>query len=89
MSEDKEIAELRDQLFAAQAEYRKAQAAVRRAQEIFKDAPTVDGTHALKLALEQQSRAIQRVADMLKKFADSVLPKEKDGCARGQYRTCL
>ena len=45
---------------------------------MFKDAPPVDGTHALKLALEQQNRAIQRVADMLKKFADSVLPKEKD-----------
>ena len=78
MSEDKERAELREQLLAVQAEYRKAQAAVRRAQEIFKDAPTVDGTHALKLSLEQQSRAIQRMADMLKKFADSVLPKEND-----------
>jgi hypothetical protein len=38
----------------------------------------VDGTHALKLALEQQNRAIQRVADMLKEFADA-LRQEKDG----------
>ena len=56
MSEDKQITERREQLFAAQAEYRKAQAAVGWAHEIFKDAPLVDGAHALKLALEQQYR---------------------------------
>jgi hypothetical protein len=80
MSEDKQITELREQLSAAQAEYRKAQAAARRAHEIFKDSPLVDGTHALKLALEQQYRAIQRVAEMLNKFGDRLQQqKEKDG----------
>jgi hypothetical protein len=79
MSEDKRIAELREQLFAAQAEHRKAQASLRRAHEIFKDAPPVDGTHALKLALGQQYRAIQRVAEMLNKFGDGLQQKEKDG----------
>jgi hypothetical protein len=76
MSEGKEITDPREQLFAAQAEFRKAQAAVRRAHEILKDTP-VDGTHTLILALEQQYRAIQRMADMLKKFGDC-LGKEKD-----------
>lgn len=66
-----------EQLFAAQAEFRKAQAALRRAQEILNDTP-VDGTHALKLALGQQIRAIQRMADMLKKVGDR-LGEEKDG----------
>lgn len=78
MSEDNRIAELREQLFAAQAEHRKAQAALRRAHEIFKDAPPVDGTHALKLALQQEYRAIQRVAEMLNKFGDR-LQQKKDG----------
>ena len=78
MSADKQITELREQLLAAQAEYRKAQAAVRRAQEIFKDSPIVDGTHALKLALQQQCRAIQRVAEMLNKFGDHLKQNEKD-----------
>jgi hypothetical protein len=55
-----------EQLFAAQAEFRKGQAALRRAHEILNDT-AVDGTHSLKLALEQQIRAIQRMADMLKK----------------------
>lgn len=44
-----------------------------------KGRPPVDGTHALKLALEQQNRAIQRVADMFKKFGDGLLQKEKVG----------
>ena len=66
-----------EQLFAAQAEFRKAQAALLRAHEILNDTP-VDGTHALKLALGQQIRAIQRMADMLKKVGDR-LGKEKDG----------
>jgi hypothetical protein len=38
----------------------------------------VDGTHSLRLALEQQIRAIQRMADMLKKVGDR-LGKETDG----------
>lgn len=79
MREDKQIAELREQLFAAQAECRKAQAALRKAYEIFKDAPPVDGTHALKLALEQQNRALQRVGEMLNKFGDRLQQKKKDG----------
>jgi hypothetical protein len=66
-----------EQLFAAQGEFRKAQAALRRAHEILND-PPVDGSHALKLALGQQIRAIQRMADMLKKVGDR-LGKEKDG----------
>jgi hypothetical protein len=66
-----------EQLSAAQAEYRKAQAALRRAHEILNDTP-VDGTHSLRLALEQQIRAIQRMADMLKKVGDR-LGKETDG----------
>lgn len=79
MSEDKRRAELREQLFAAQAEHRKAQAALRRAHEIFKDAPPVDGTHALKLALEQQNRALQRVGEMLMKFGNPLQQTDKDG----------
>jgi hypothetical protein len=78
MSDDTQITEVREQLFAAQAEYRKAQAAVKRAHEIFKDAPFVDGTHALKLALEQQYRAIQRVAEMLNKFGDRLQQKDEN-----------
>jgi len=39
----------------------------------------VDGTLALKLALEQQYRAIQRVAEMLYKFGDRFQRKEKNG----------
>lgn len=79
MGEDNQMTKLREQLFAAQSEYRKAQAAMRRAQEIFRDAPPVDGTHALKLALQQEYRAIQRVAEMLNKFRDRLLREEKDG----------
>jgi len=45
MSEDKQITELREQLVAAQAECRKAQAAVRRAHEIFKGG-AARGRHA-------------------------------------------
>ena len=77
VSEDKQITDPREQLLAAQAEFRKAQAAVKRAHEILKDTP-VDGGHALTLALEKQIRAIQRPADLMKKVGDR-LGKEKDG----------
>jgi hypothetical protein len=77
VSEDKEITDPRERLFAAQAEFRKAQAAVRRAHGILEDTP-MDDTHTLKLALEQQIRAIQRMAEMLKKVEDR-LGKKKDG----------
>jgi hypothetical protein len=77
VSADKDITDRREQLLRAEEEFRKAQAAVRRAHEILKDIP-VDGTRALKLALEQQIRAIQRMADMLKKVEDR-LGKKKVG----------
>lgn len=72
------LEELRLHLCEAQAEYRKATAAIRRAHEIFKDAPRVDGQHAVRLALEQQARAIRRVSEMLSKFSDRVVKREDE-----------
>lgn len=78
LKKNESLEELRMHLFEAQAEYRKATAAIKRAQEIFKDAPLADGHHAVQLALEQQARAIQRVSEVLRKYSDRVLKRDDE-----------
>jgi hypothetical protein len=72
------LTELRLHLCEAQAECRKATAAIKRAHEIFKDAPLVDGHYSVRLALEQQARAIRRVSEMLSKFSERVVKREDE-----------
>jgi DNA-binding ferritin-like protein len=76
LKKNESLEEVRLHLSEAQAEYRKATAAAKRAHEIFKDAPFADGHHAVQLALEQQARSIQRVSEMLRKYSDRVLQRQ-------------
>jgi hypothetical protein len=66
VSEAKEITNPREQLFAAQAEYRRAQAAVRRVHEILKDAPSWTARTRSNWSWSSSTG----VAEMLNKFGD-------------------
>ena len=65
---------LRDHLLKAQEEeeFRVAKEAVSRAQREIDAIPAVDNHGALRKALQRESRSLQRVAQMLKEFSDSL-----------------
>jgi len=63
---------LRNHLLKAQEEYRVAKDAVFRAQREIDAMPAVDGHYALRKALQRETRSLQRVAQMLKRFSDAL-----------------
>lgn len=74
--------ELRIRLRKAQNEYRAAQEAVARALDEVNNLPFADVHLAIRNALRQESRAVQRVAFLLTKFSDFVLEEAEKATAR-------